>query len=246
MSMVLRPGRFSYKTDGASFDGINDLISRVSLTGSADGKQGLIAGLFNFTGGDGTLQLLYNIKNAATFEFRFEKTSGNKFHVQGFGPAGTIHLDLTGATSVTASSGWVHFMSSWNLATTTAQMYLNGVDDLAGGSTVTDADIVGTGNAFSVGAYTDTNNKASVDMADLYIKQSYLALTSEPNRALLLNADGSPRAWARILDDLGTPLLGLHLDDDETANNFADNEDGNGEALTVTGALATASTSPTD
>jgi hypothetical protein len=73
---------------------------------------------------------------------------------------------------------------------------------------------------------------------DFSVQSNRRKFRSSGGKPISLGADGSTPTGTK-------PLIYLHLDDAETANNFATNRAGNGN-LTVTGALTTRATSPSD
>lgn len=183
-----------YTANPVNFDGSADYLTRgADLTGVADGKEGLVSAWLRVTGSDG-VNLAIAANDNLGGNFYIVRASSNKLQVAAQDVGGTLDLTINSSTSVIASSGWVHFLASWNLATGSAWIYLSDVSDLAGGSTLNNdtLDYTGSGN-FGVGAEPDGGFKFAGDMADLYINfATYMDLSVEANRRKFISAAGKP------------------------------------------------------
>jgi len=177
---------------GIAFDGTNDYLTRgADLTSISDGKEGTISVWVKFLGGDGTLQILLN-QVSGTDRFTVSKNSSNKIVVSGSSAAPAVVLTLTSTTSVTAASGWVHILASWDLLNSTGHLYLNGVDDQAAGATLTNTDIDYTSTNWGIGATTAGASNFDGELAELYFETSYLDVSVTATREKFIDVDGHP------------------------------------------------------
>lgn len=223
------------------FDGTNDYLTRGGdLTGNADGKAGIVSVWLNFQGGDGSFQRIFASEFSGV-RFLVDRTDTNKFRVFGANAAGTTILNLQSTTSITTTSGWVHILASWNLATTTAQLYLNDVND-ANVVTATNDTIDYTQANWSAGGNGDGTFKLNAFIADAYLNlATSLDLSNASNRSkfilgrrpVFLGVDGSLPTGAQ-------PIVFLS---GNVASPFATNK-GSGGGFTTNGTLTDASSSP--
>lgn len=233
--------------DAADFDGTNDYMARgADLTGMADGKTGIVSFWYRVDGGDGSNRfILGNYNNAFAV---FHDTS-NKLSVFGVNSAVTTILDIDSTTAYTASGTWLHVLVSWDLANTTAHLYINDSSDLTS-NTLTDDTIdytTATPNWW-VGAGSAASFKMNACIAELYFAPNqYLDFSLEANRRKFISADGKPVHLGTdgSLPTGTAPIVYQHLDDGEAVANFATNA-GTGGDFSITGTLDTASTSPSD
>ncbi len=236
-----------YTADAAAFGGTVQCKRSSAWDGPAvDSKSAIFSGWFNFTGGDGAWHVL--LQMADGIGFNVARDSGNKIECVGHNSGSAEKLRIDTTANFTASSGWNHFLISFDLATTTVQMYVNDSSDIAITYNVNDT-LDYTRSNECVGGYQHNGQyKPDADMFDLYLLYgTHLDLTTESNRRKFIDAAGKPVAWADILSEVGTPIMGLHLDEGEAPANFGDNADGSGGSIAAsTGTLTTASTSPTD
>jgi len=239
--------------DAADFDGTNDYMSRgADLTGSVDSKSGILSVWVRFDGGDGAVQfILDNSAALGIYKFWLYKTAGNELRIIGRTTAGSAVLELYSASTYTSGATWRHILASWDLATSGARsFYISDVDDLGTSTTINSNPVEFTTGAFYVG---DSpiglpGSKVNGALADVYFAPGqYLDFSLVTNRRKSISASGKPVHLGTdgSLPTGTAPLLYLHLDDSEAVANFATNR-GTGGDLTVTGALDTASSSPSD
>lgn len=239
-----------YAADAAAFDGVNDnLTSTSALSTAADGKEGILSFWFrpNSTAGDGVTQRFLDSSGASFF---LQKTTANTFYIGwNASTAAAAVYDFTSSTAAvfTSTGGWRHLLYTWST--------LNGLDMRIDGSTVgvgvLPAASTRTGD-YSLGHWTwasdvSTANRAYADFFDIYLNFS----TDGGGAGAILSKfrDGSGKPV-----DLGTdgatptgtaPIMFLHLDDGQAVENFANNI-GSGSSFSITGALVTSTSSPTD
>lgn len=152
-------------------------------------------------------------------------------------------------------ASWIHILTSFNTATGQKWVFINGVDVTASASPF----LNNVGNAdwtasplFNVGGFDDHNgnffNPADCGLAELWFDPNqFLDLSVGSNvskfisggKPVNLGSDGSTPTGTK-------PMIYLHLDDGETANNFATNRTGNGDLTVNRGALTTKASSPSD
>ena len=255
--MIINPFRFggagggAYLIDGAVFDGTNDNLERgAGLTGAADSKIFTFSFWFNPTNlNSGTIALCsVNAVNAGvdTTCFRIVADSG-EWRVFGHNAAGTAILDVKHPTTA-ANSTWHNLMGSFDLSDVAKRhLYLNGASDLAV-TTYTNDTIDFTKADWGVGASPQGGNDYTGSLADFYFTiGEYIDLSVQANREKFRSSAGKPVSLGASgsVPTGNTPIVFLHLDDDETPNNFATNR-GAGGGFTLTGSLATSATSPSD
>lgn len=118
--------------------------------------------------------------------------------------------------------------------------------------TYTDAAIDFTNSDWSFAADPDGSTKHDGGFAEvMFWPGVYIDFSQTANRRKFISSSGkpiNPSAGGGAIATLGAPAIYFHLDDGETANNFVANNDGGatGGAFTVTGALTTYGSSPSD
>jgi len=249
-TLIGAAGGTSYIADALNFDGSTDYLRRTSdLTGQADGRLGILSFWLRMQGGDSTDMYIY--EHISPFAFPIYRGSGgnNKVGISMQQDSGYVRYKSRTLTSITVSSGWCHILASWNTNTSTSNLYLNDADDEDTGYAVDTNEVLNyTHPTHTVGASSTQILKFNGDLFDFYYNTfEYLDITQEANRRKFISAAGKPV----FLGDNGelptgtSPILFLHLDDGETASNFAINA-GTGGNFTVNGTPITATTSPTD
>ena len=161
--------------------------------------------------------------------------------------SGLVNI-ITGGTAskytTAVNTGWNHILMSWQA--NSLLVYVNDADD-EGTSLENTGDIDLTKTNWACMAQTDANNKVNADVFDYFFDDNFIDISSVSNRRKFIGAAGKPvDLGANGELPLGaSPLVFLHIDDGEAANNFKDNA-GTGGGMTLNGALTTAATSPTD
>ena len=183
-------GKSRYVARAVNFDGTNDYMLRGSdMTGSVDGKTGTVSYWLKLNGGDGNLQIVFR-SGAGFVDTRREVA--NTITVGGTNSVGAQILLLTSTGTYTASTGWVHVLASWNLATAFGKLYVNDVDVTAGGATLTNDTIDYTQTDWACGARTSGDFKLNAELADLWFSLSTIDITSEANRRRFISAAKKP------------------------------------------------------
>jgi hypothetical protein len=240
--------------DSADFDGTNDYMRRVGgLTGAADSKTGILSVWVRFDGGDGAAQCVIMgasaLAGAAIRGIGVYKNAGNRLSINGVSTAPGVNLEWISDTTYTAGASWLHILSSWDLATSTINVYVNdaSVAPLSA-PTIVDANLDYTNADTAVGANGDASQKLNGCLADLYFAPGqYLDISNVYNRRKFISASGKPvhLGLTGALPTGTAPLVYHHLDDAEAVASFATNR-GTGGDFTITGTLATGSSSPSD
>lgn len=241
----------AYLLDAAAFDGTNDYTRRtIALTNQSASSKGIFSCWINFDSSRlGFTQYMYIDDGTGRIAIAF--TSGTpRFTINLKNSAGVQLLNFDSAATVWTTNVWYHVLASWDTnfsaGNKLSHLFINDVSDK---TVVTDA--AGPDNIYYEG--TDLyafGNFATFGgaAADFYLNtESYLDFSVESNRRKFitsalcpvdLGADGSTPTGT-------VPAIFYHLDEGEVANNFVINA-GEGGSFTLTGALTTASTSPSD
>ncbi len=178
-----------YVPDAILFDGTTDALERGSLTGVADGKVGTWSVWFRVDGQDGAERR--QIGNAAGFDIRLD--SNNQLRVQFANDVGgTIAIFRTTATFLASSSSWHHFLTSWDLASATSQIYIDDVSDIVVAVPLVDDLIDYTSNTWAVGARPITTSLYDGALSDPWFTTDHLDLSVEANRRKFIDAAGNP------------------------------------------------------
>lgn len=249
-SLTLYSSSSDLIVDAADFDGTNDYLTRgAALTGVADGKSGILSYWFNPEGGGITAVIFSNRNSAGTgSKILVLQNSDNTVTISCTRPADALTV-LSGTTGAFNLNAWNHLLIAWDLAATTAQMYLNGVS--TGSFSITTNDTIGYATSianWSVGGNVTGGAKSNGGLAEFYFAANqYIDISVSTNREKFRSSGGKPvnLGVTGSTPTGSAPSVYLHLDDAETANNFAINR-GTGGNFTVSGALSTFASSPSD
>jgi hypothetical protein len=240
-----------YVTLGVVFDGTNDYMSRgADWTNSADSTQGILSLWFRINGGNGSNRRIYAAPGGL---FIIDMQDSNKFHWNIYNSAASLYFFFGSNTAYTASSTWRHLLGSfdtnYSAGNKKSYFYITDTEDnlvRSDGSAAFTADI--TPSDHFIGASAGTGEKFNGDFADFYwAPGQFLDFSVTANRRKFIDADGKPV-------DLGSdgstptgtaPIAFFRVAKGGAAADFANNLSTGGN-MTVTGALALASTNPTD
>jgi hypothetical protein len=244
---LLNPFRFSSELvcDAADFDGTNDFMLRgAGLTGQANSKQGIFSGWVRIDGDDGgTMQMMSSV----LLNLQFARDNSNTFAILAVNTSAVQILDLRTVNTYLTSATWLHVLSSWDMAAAARHIYITDVSDMDV-NVFTNDTIAYEETDWAVGARTTGTSKFNGCMAEIFFAPGqYLDFSSDGNRRKFISSSGKPvNLGSDGSAPTGTaPLVYLHLDEGEAAANFATNR-GTGGDFSITGTLATASTSPSD
>jgi len=238
---------------GAQFDGTNDYMRYTgAMTGNVDSKLFLMSFWINCnTGTDGTrFDVFYPVsgaepkpivqRTATTDRLYFSASNTSNTAIQSFG---------TADNAITAAAGWQHCLIYVDAAGN-RYMYINDVlqTDNSDADTNDTMDLTPTTNT-TIGAKGDNAaNKLAGDLAEFWIIHAVsFDPTVEANRRLFYSADGKPVDLGTdgTAPGLGSPVVYCSLRPGDAASDFATNR-GQGEDLTITGALTLSATNPGD
>ena len=183
-----------YIANAVNFDGTNDYLTRGgALTGTADDKEITVSfwyklnsypssGCHNILGSNpGRVSIQYCGNGTETMQLLLRDTSGTLNTNIGCGP--DPHVIDT----------WYHHLISVDVATGSADCYVNDSDSLQTFTAPTDATLDFTLSDFSIGATTPGTSKADADIADFWIDfGTYIDLSVEANRRKFISASGYP------------------------------------------------------
>jgi hypothetical protein len=251
---LTNPFRFGgpFLCDAADFDGTNDYMTRGQLSGMSDSKTGIFS--------------VWALKDTTTTDIYVlmasEETTGwHAIQAQLFSPTGELNLTMSynggQATRINTSGAgmttgnWYHVLCRWDNATGTSalQCYINDVDQTLINQVSANQNVYWTGvSTWRVGNQWFGGADYDGGLAELYLAPGQLLdFDTESNRRKFISSSGKP---VNLGSDGSTPTgsapkIYLHLDDGESAANFATNRAGTGD-FTVTGSLSTRGSSPSD
>lgn len=167
------------------FDGTNDILLRnADYTSNADSKVGICSIWVDLKSGDGALKTVFGHAR-----FVLLKLTDNKYGVNGYNSSGTLVYQILSSSAYTSSSGLHHILIAWDLATSTAQLYINDVDVLSPTTTLTNDNIDHTRSQHAIGGHVTTPN-VHANLAEFYLNtSSYIDISVEANRRKFITAD---------------------------------------------------------
>lgn len=232
----------AYTANGVNFDGTNDSLARgAGLTGAADSKVGIISFWFKLLGGDGAFQMF--LEGTFSRKPSILRLTSNKIAVWLENAAGTQILDMTSTTTYVNGMGWAHFLAAWDLATSTAQMYVNDVNVREVSPPILTNDTIDyTQGNWNISKREGSTLRVNGDIADFYFNIAQtLDISNSANRRKFISAGGAPVSLGAdgSLPTGSAPAIYL-------GNPFGTFETnlGSGGNFTVTGALTAAATNP--
>jgi hypothetical protein len=227
-----------YAANAVVFDGTNDYMSRgAELTGIADGKAGTFSCWIK-SNTDGTLQSI--LGNASQY-FSIEKRTDNKIRIDIY-TSGLSNILRMETSAIVIADGWTHIMASWDLNASATNMYVDGATNKTLLVGPTNSTIDYTRGNWLFGSRDAGASKISMDIAEAWFTTTYLDLSVADNRAKFLSA-GKP---VSLGSDGSTPTSVAPLVYFNNPSASFQTNKGSGGDFTVTGALTTAATSPSD
>jgi hypothetical protein len=222
------------------FDGTNDWLKKTSdLTGSVDGKLGMISVWLNFASGHtGNRGHIYQAEN-----FDFEKSTANKIRISASNSSYATKLDMITTAAFTNSNGWFHVLACWDLGNSIIDIFINDSND-TNETTNLDGNIDYTRSNHYVGGETTENGQlVQGDVAQFYFSHEFLNFNTASNRRKFITADGKP---VDLGSDGSTPTGTAPIIFLDGATASWHTNKGSGGGFTEVGALTDASSSPTD
>lgn len=251
---IMPPGGLPLVTcDAADFDGTNDYATRgAGLTGAADSKKLTFVTWLNSTATGAEQRILVSADPLGGINsvVNIQKNATNKLVVLGENAAASQILHISSAINI--PSGWTCVLCSVDMADTGKRHIYFGDTSSLSATIYTDDTLDITSPDWIVGARGDGALKFTGGMAELMLWPGvYIDFSQTANRRKFVSSSGKPvdpSATGGAIATLGAPAIYFHLNDAETANNFVANDDGGatGGAFTVTGALTTYASSPSD
>lgn len=238
-------GDGGYRANAVQFDGSNDYLTRgAELTGITDGQAGTISAWINLTGGNAT-DMVWLASGITSTRFVASRLSSNVFQIFARRADATEILKLVTVATYTSASGWIHFLSSWDLGTAgRRRIYVNDAADLSV-ATFTQGETIDyvADAAWSMGAHSGGTLKFNSDVADLWFDDSWLDISAEANRRKFITPNGKPvdLGEAGQLPTGSSPLVFLASPTASWQTNL-----GTGGGFTENGALTDGSSSPSD
>lgn len=232
----------TYVAHGVNFDGTNDYLTRgAGLTGAADSKKGIVSVWWKVGGGDGNFRQIF--EGPSGDGLQVSQFFNNKFYIQGQNAASSNILTLMSDNTYVASGAtWHHALASWDLATGTAQLYIDDVESADFSTTATNDTLDYTKTQWSVGARSDSSLKFNGDLADLYINfGESLDLSNSTNRRKFISAGLAP---VDLGVDGSTPTGTAPIIYQHGSTASWHTNDGTGGGFTLNGTLTDAGSNP--
>ncbi len=231
-----------YSAIAVDFDGTDRMARGAGLTGAADAKVGIFSTWVMFQAGDGNAMTFFGAPGGSGLNI--ERQATNIFRVVGWIAGSGNVLIMAGSTAVTADSTWHHIAMSWDLGNALGHVSLDGVDDVAGGATLTDQNIDYTTSDAHLMSNSSAGQIVDAFVSEYYLNLAeYLDITVPANLQKLRLATGKPADpgsdGSTVTGSAPTimhnnPVASWHTNT------------GGGGGMTLTGTLAAASSSPSD
>lgn len=256
--VTLQGGAGSVPVDAADFDGSNDYLRRTSvLTGISDSPTCTFSFWIYVENANGTVGVIFeNHVGANTARFQLGYLAGTStFDLIITSGSGNANQSIDwGTISGISKNAWHHCCGSVDCTDGSERVNI-WLDDAQEISSLNVKVGSWSNMAFSTGTNTGigefsqaTGAKVNGGLAEFWwAAGTYIDFTSESERRKFISSAGLPADLGSTgSNPTGTaPHVYLHLDEGETANNFAVNR-GTGGNFTVTGDLSTFASSPSD
>jgi hypothetical protein len=223
-----------------------------NLTGAADSKTGILsfwARLDGSNGADLAILLAPITAGNLTNTVFVKRDAANKFIIfAALDTTPTTTLILNTTATYTSGATWRHVLMSWDLAAAATHLYVNDVSDKTVGLANNNAvKYTGLGD-WEIGNGGGGLVPFDGCLAEIYFAAGqYLDFSIVFNRRKFISNRGKPVTLGpdgRL--PTGTPpIIYQHINKGEAVANFGTNR-GSGGGFTITGTLATGSTSPSD
>lgn len=184
-------------------------------------------------------QTVMTVDSAPGPRILIDFTAADKLHNTLGDTAISAAVDGNYTNTHSNSADWKHVLMSWDVSASIAHCYVNDVSDPFTGAFDTGDSIPWTLGTWLLNV---------TNLAEFYLNDDvYMDLSVEANRRKFISSNGKPVSLGSdgSLPTGSSPLIYFHLDDGESAANFATNR-GTGGNFSITGTLSTASTSPSD
>ncbi len=181
----------------SAFNGTSDYLSKATdLTGIADGDKGLLSFWIKMDSGSSNTTQYYILANKFDAIWITRHTNGGiRLSFLDTGSSTRLRFN-SGTNTLSASSGWVHVLASWDLSSASPQkayIYINGVSDstittYTSGSTL---DYATTSPLWRVFADSSATSKLPALISEFYFTTTYLDITNSANRDKFFNSGTS-------------------------------------------------------
>lgn len=233
--------------NAVNFDGINDIASRgANLTGISSGKAGTISFWMNMTDTTDGMRIVRGF--GATEYFTILKRAsggGSTIAVFGRNSANGIVLLIDSTTVIDNTSGWTHFLASWDLASGYGELYVNDVDDQDLSQQILTNDFVDFTDCtdWVIGGTSGPTPQWKGDVAELWFTTTQIDITVASNRRKFITTNGDPANLGYNGNKpTGTQPL-LYLKGNASVWNAGTNY-GSGGNFTMTGAVTNSTKEP--
>ena len=239
----------SFLAEAVYFDGTNDYLNRSSLTGVVDSKTGTFSCWVRPGNMAGNLRLLWfgassnyfsvlQVNARSSYLFTLRNSAGGAIWQQDIGSSGTFQDD-----------NWYHIMVSYNLATFTTHMYVDGVSNKGQlHNNILNQFVDLTHTSYYIGSQDDGTLKYNGEVSEMYWTDEYIDLSVQSNREKFIDSTGTGAAPVDLGSDgsspTGTQPL-LYMKGNASVWNAGTNA-GSGGDFTMTGAVTDSSNEPVE
>jgi len=175
------------------FDGSNDYM-QYSGDPMPNGTTGTFSCWFKFNASStapGPEAITYFYLSAGTF-FDIRRSANGSISIIYYDAGSSQKGNFKTSTSFAGvSSSWHHLCASWNTATTTQHLFVDGVSDITQITNATGT-IDYTRGTHNLGSGTSGADKINADLAQFYITNEYIDLSNATNLAKFISTDGTP------------------------------------------------------
>jgi len=179
----------NYSPEAVDFSSVSAYLRRDTAFSVANSKQGLVS-FWIRPAQVATNEQLFLISAGATDRVDlYQQADKIGFHAY-TGSATDVFLFTT--TSVLTVNEWTHVMFSWDAATSTYHVYINGSVASLTGDSITNATVDWTNTTNCLGYSSGLNySPFTGEMSQFYATGEYLDLSSSANRAKLISGSGA-------------------------------------------------------
>lgn len=234
----------TFTANTAVFDGVNDFAQKsLSISGLADGQAFTLA-FWVKADVDGTLYRIFTVSEGGTpTKLRVFRTVGNTIEIVGSNGAGTTVLEASTSSTITSAAGWVHVYIAIDLSSTSNRhIYFDGVEDASvTWTTYNTAGIIEFDPPvprITAGADGGGAGKLAGALSELWFNDIYF------NDVTKFISGGAPISLGATGNLPTGTAPALYLSQNGSGDSWATDSSGNGNTLTVTGALGTTTPPP--
>lgn len=237
-------GGGGYTAQGVYFDDTTGTFRTGNFTGITGSKVGTVSFWFKMVGNDGVGVNVFGVGFGSGGAFTIDRRSpGNVMEVVAQDATATNILIARSTSTFVSANGWKHVIASWNLATTTFQLFVEDVDDTPAIVTNTNAMIDYTGGSGSSVFFTGLSSIANFDIADFWFDPTtFNDLTNTAFRRKFISAGLAPVDLGTTCQlPTGSQPIGCFKG---PTTNFLTNAGSGGNFTTFSGALQAAGSNP--